>query len=156
MSMKQPLRLPLQQSTVSDLSTGRDLPSLSKLRLTVWTICGKTSRSRSDFGGGDPRSPSMRAHGEHGRSVVADTLYLGQPTVGQFAKYLWFLYHVKRMAWSTIRLHRDAVATVIDPLTQNPLSQHPMICRFMKAVYLARPPARPPTSEVVGRVRYTF
>ena len=64
-----------------------------------------------------------------------------QPTVGQFANYLWFLYQVKRMAWSTIRLHRAAVATIIDPLTRNPLSQHPMICRFMKAVYLARPPA---------------
>ena len=86
MSMKQPLRLPLQQSTVSDLSTGRDLPSLSKLRLTVWTICGKPSRSREQIRlwrsssadhGGDPRSLSMRAHGEHGRSGVADTLYLG-------------------------------------------------------------------------------
>ena len=33
------------------------------------------------------------------------------------------------------------MATIIDPLTRNPLSQHPMICRFMKAVYLARPPA---------------
>ena len=44
------------------------------------------------------------------------------------------------MAWSSIRTHRAAVATIIDPLTQNPLSQHPMISRFMKAVYLARPP----------------
>ena len=53
MSMKQPLRLPLQQSTVSDLSTGSDLPSLSKFRLTVWTICGNLpgAGSRSDFGG---------------------------------------------------------------------------------------------------------
>ena len=65
-----------------------------------------------------------------------------QPTVGQFADYLRFLYQVKQMAWSTIRLHRAAVATIIDPLTQNPLSQHPMICRFMKVVYLAKPPAR--------------
>ena len=46
------------------------------------------------------------------------------------------------MAWSTIRVHRAAVATIIDPLTNSPLSQHPMVCRFMKAVFLARPPPR--------------
>ena len=63
-----------------------------------------------------------------------------EPSVGQFANFLWFLYRDRRMAWSSIRTHRAAVATIIDPLTQNPLSQHPMISRFMKAVYLARPP----------------
>ena len=46
------------------------------------------------------------------------------------------------MAWSTIRDHRAAVATIIDPLTNSPLSQHPMVCRFMKSVFLARPPPR--------------
>ena len=64
------------------------------------------------------------------------------PTVGQFLKYLWFLYDDRHMAWSTIRVHRAAVATILDPLTNSPLSQHPMVCRFMKAVFLARPPPR--------------
>ena len=56
--------------------------------------------------------------------------------------YLWFLFNEKSLAWSTIRLHRAAIAMIVDPLTKTPLSQHPMISRFMKAVYLARPPAR--------------
>ena len=64
------------------------------------------------------------------------------PTVGQFVNYLWFLFNEKSLAWSTIRLHRAAIAMIVDPLTKTPLSQHPMISRFMKAVYLARPPAR--------------
>ena len=46
------------------------------------------------------------------------------------------------MAWSTIRVHRAPVAASIEPLTNSPLSQHPMVCRFMKAVFLARPPLR--------------
>ena len=46
------------------------------------------------------------------------------------------------MAWSTIRVHRAAIASIIDPLTNSPLSQHPMVCRFMKAVFQARPPPR--------------
>ena len=39
LSTQQPLRLPQQQSAVTDLSTGRDLPPPGKLRLTVWYIC---------------------------------------------------------------------------------------------------------------------
>ena len=54
------------------------------------------------------------------------------PTVGQFLKYLWFLYEDRHMAWSTIRVHRAAVATIIDPLTNSPLSQHPIVCRFRR------------------------
>ena len=41
------------------------------------------------------------------------------------------------MAWSSIRLHRAAIATIVDPLTNSLLSQHPM-----KAVFLARPLSR--------------
>ena len=40
------------------------------------------------------------------------------------------------MALSTIRAHRAAIATIIDLLTNSPLS--PMVCHFMKAVFLAR------------------
>ena len=34
------------------------------------------------------------------------------------------------------------MATSVDPLTPTPSSQHPMISRLMKAVFLARPPTR--------------
>ena len=46
------------------------------------------------------------------------------------------------MAWSSIRIHRAAIAMIIDPLTNSLRSQHPMVCHFMKAVSLARPPPR--------------
>ena len=52
----------------------------------------------------------------------------------------YFLFNKKSLAWSTIRLHRAAI-TDCGPF-KTPLSQHPMISRFMKAVYLARPPPR--------------
>ena len=64
------------------------------------------------------------------------------PSVGQFLKYLWHLYSYRIMAWSSIRLHRAAIATIVDPLTNSMLSQYPMITRFMKAMFLARPPSR--------------
>ena len=80
------------------------------------------------------------------------------PTVGQFLKYLWFLYEDRHMAWSTISVHRAAVATIIDPLTNSHLSQHPMVCRFMKAVFLARPPPRKvePIPEEFSRQKITW
>ena len=64
------------------------------------------------------------------------------PTVGQFVNYLWFPFNEKSLAWSTIRLHRAAIAMIVDPLTKTSLSQHPMIRCFRKAIYLARPPPR--------------
>ena len=64
------------------------------------------------------------------------------PTLGQFISYLWHLYNDRSLAWSSIRVHRAAIATIVDPLTSSPLSQHPMVIRFMKAVFMARPPAR--------------
>ena len=64
------------------------------------------------------------------------------PSEGQFLKYLWHLYSDRRMAWSSIRLHRAAIATIVNPLTNSPLSQHPIVTRFMKAMFLARPTSR--------------
>ena len=60
------------------------------------------------------------------------------PSVGQFSKYLWHLYSDRRMAWWSIRLHRASIVTIVDPLTNSSLSQHPMVTRFMTAVFLAR------------------
>ena len=125
MAVRAPFRLPQHPSTVRDLSTGRPLPSLQKLKLTVWLTCGKHSESRGQI-----------------VSWQNSSIPRTTPTIGQFLKFLWFLYEDRHMAWSTIRVHRAAVATIIDPLTNSPLSQHPMVCRFMKTVFLARPPPR--------------
>ena len=62
-------------------------------------------------------------------------------TVGQFVNYLWFPFNEKSLVWS-IRLHRAAIAMIVDPLTKTSLSQHPMIRCFRKAIYLAHPPPR--------------
>ena len=55
---------------------------------------------------------------------------------------MWHLYHEKNLAWSSIRMHRAAVATILEPLTSSPVSKHPMVYRFMRAVYQNRPPQR--------------
>ena len=49
------------------------------------------------------------------------------PSVGHFLNYLWHLHHKKKMAWSTIRVHTAAIATVMDPTTHTPMSQHPLV-----------------------------
>ena len=54
-----------------------------------------------------------------------------------------------------------AIATILDPPTNSPLSQYPIVTRFMKAVFLARPPSRkvkpiwshgPGDTEIFGSV----
>ena len=84
MSVLAPLRLPPHQSTERDLTTGRNLPSLQKLKLTVWLICGTPSRARglitpwgrSSVDPGEiPRRINTPALGGHGQNGVGDTLY---------------------------------------------------------------------------------
>ena len=67
-----------------DLNTGRPLPSLQKLKLTVWLMCGKHSESKEQItpwqnSTGDPggvlQRPNMHVHGETGQSGVGDSLY---------------------------------------------------------------------------------
>ena len=148
MAVRAPFRLPQHPSTVRDPSTGRPLPSLQRLKLTVRLICGKHSESRgadntlAEFICGSWRGSTKtqcacawRNWSEWCRGFAIPRT---TPPVGQFLKYLWFLYEDRHMAWSTIRVHRAAVATIIAPLTNSPLSQHPMVCRFMKTVFLAR------------------
>ena len=46
LSMVPPLCLPDRLNTVTDLPSGNPLPSLGKLRLTVWSICSTGSKER--------------------------------------------------------------------------------------------------------------
>ena len=84
LSVEKPYRFPAVQSTVKDLTTGRDLPSLSKLRLTVWLILAELSKTKEwespwqslyvDHGENRQRS-NTRAPGFHGVGGVTDEMF---------------------------------------------------------------------------------
>ena len=57
------------------------------------------------------------------------------------------------MAWSAIWLHGAAIATLVNPFTTSPLSQHPMVTRLSKAVFLARPISR---HQLTGLATWLF
>ena len=85
MSVLAPLLLPPHQSTVRDLTTGRNLPSLQKLKLTVWLICGTPSRTKglitpwrsSSVDPGEiPRIINTPALGQNGDTLYQELLQL--------------------------------------------------------------------------------
>ena len=45
------------------------------------------------------------------------------------------------MAYSTVGLHRSAISSLTNPSTTSPIGQHPLVSRFMKALFQERPPA---------------
>ena len=56
------------------------------------------------------------------------------------------------MAYSTVGLHRSAISSLTDPSTTTPIGQHPLVSRFMRALFQERPPAHKhlrPTWDVV-------
>ena len=63
------------------------------------------------------------------------------------------------MAYSSVGLHRSAISSLTHPGTPSPIGQHPLISRFMRAVFHHRPPAHKtlrPTwdvAEVLNTIR---
>jgi hypothetical protein len=61
--------------------------------------------------------------------------------VNTLLEYLLHLATVKNFAWSTVGVHRSAVSSILQPLASPSVGEHPLIVRFMRALFLRRPPA---------------
>ena len=67
-------------------------------------------------------------------------LDLASPAVGLVLEYLLHLVEEKGMAY-TVGLHRSAISSLAQPSSSSPIGQHPLISRFMRAVFQHRSPA---------------
>ena len=65
-----------------------------------------------------------------------------RPSIGSFTKYLWLLFRERNLSLATLKVHRSAIATIVDPLSRTLLSQYHMVSRFLEAFFLSRPPRR--------------
>lgn len=63
------------------------------------------------------------------------------PSVIDLTRYLWFLFQDKKLASATLGVHRAAISSLVQPLS-NEFSSSVLLQRFMRAVFLSRPPAR--------------
>lgn len=63
------------------------------------------------------------------------------PTVTQLLTYMLHLFQSRRLAVSSIGVHRSAIATLTAPAAANSIGAHPLVARFMRAAFLTRPPA---------------
>ena len=63
-----------------------------------------------------------------------------EPHVGNLLNYLSHLFNNRRLAYSTIALHRSAISTCLSPANSSPLGAHPLVTRMLKGVFLSRPP----------------
>ena len=52
------------------------------------------------------------------------------------------LVRERNLPLAALKVHRSVIATIVDPLRRTPLSQHPMIRRFLEAGLLSRPHRR--------------
>jgi hypothetical protein len=67
-----------------------------------------------------------------------------QVSVNTLLEYLYDLHVVKNRAWSTVGVHRSAISSLLQPLESHPVGEHPLVARFMRALFLSRPPAIQP------------
>ena len=59
-------------------------------------------------------------------------------------EYLYYLFSVKDLAWSTIGVHRSAISSLLQPLHSHSVGEHPLVSRFMRALFLRTPPSSTP------------
>ena len=82
----------------------------------------------------------INMHGNQGLNSVTDyDVSKTKSFVGSFTKYLWFLFRVGNLSLAALKVHRSAIATIVDPLSQTLLRQLHMVRRFMEALFLSRP-----------------
>lgn len=55
------------------------------------------------------------------------------------ARYLGYLHRVKKLAPSTIKLHKSAIATLANPIKRDNISNHVLVKQMLKAIEASRP-----------------
>jgi len=63
------------------------------------------------------------------------------PALDSLLRYLWDLFTQGRV-YGSIGVHRSALSSIGHPAADPSLGAHPLVSRFMRAVFLSRPPAR--------------
>ena len=87
----------------------------------------------------------INMHGNQGLNSVTDyDVSKTKSFVGSFTKYLWFLFlfRERSLSLAALKVHRSAIATIVDPLSRTLLRQHHMVRRFMETLFLSRPLCR--------------
>ena len=75
----------------------------------------------------------------HGRGLVSTAV-----CVNTLLDYLLYLTRTKNFAWSTVGAHRSAISSMLQPFTSPSVGEHPLIVRFMRALFLSKPPTTRP------------
>jgi hypothetical protein len=74
-------------------------------------------------------------------------------SVVKLLEYLLFLHKSKNLSWNTIGVHRSAISSLLSPLQTPTAGEHPLVSRFMRALFRNKPPAmRPRVSWDVASV----
>ncbi|KAJ8915458.1 hypothetical protein NQ315_003221 [Exocentrus adspersus] len=55
------------------------------------------------------------------------------------ARYLGYIHRIKKLALSTIKLHKSVITTFANPVEGESLSRHPVVKHMLKAIDLGRP-----------------
>lgn len=55
------------------------------------------------------------------------------------ARYLGYLHRVEKLALSTIKLHKSAIAILANPIDRDNITNHVLVKQMLKAIELSRP-----------------
>jgi hypothetical protein len=65
-------------------------------------------------------------------------------SVDKLLEYLLYLFKDRNLSWSSIGVHRSALSSILQPSISPSLGEHPLVIRFMKSIFLRKPPSIQP------------
>ena len=65
-------------------------------------------------------------------------------SIAKLLDYLLFLFTERKLSWSSIGVHRSAISSLLQPSVSPTFGEHPLVTRFMKAIFLKKPPSVQP------------
>lgn len=91
------------------------------------------------------RNSSLKTYKAPWKTWLARCKDLGlnpnKPDAASVAQHLSFLFRVKKLSSSTIKLHKSVIATFADPVIRDSITDSPVVKQIIKAIELSKPPA---------------
>lgn len=91
------------------------------------------------------RSSSLKTYRAPWNTWLARCKALGlnpnKPDAASVAQHLSFLFRVKKLSSSTVKLHKSVIATFADPILRNAITDSPIVKQIIKGIDLSKPPA---------------
>ncbi|CAH0551341.1 unnamed protein product [Brassicogethes aeneus] len=123
---------------LTDMSTSMPLKQAHQLNLEAWKIQEDAKLLESSW-----RESSLKTYSAPWKQWLVwsskENVSPNDPSPNQVAQYLSYLHRKKKLAPTTIKLHKSVIATFSNPLKSENITNDPTVKHILKAIEASKP-----------------